>query len=133
MGAINDALANVTDPAERRRIKAEAMASLASLAGRTAVKGAFTLTISSGPRLVRVNGEPAVELSVTVKRTTTGKIVTPPLLNPIRIFNPPILVDDPAGDIVRTWTDEDGIVRTRRMREDLVACILATLRDLAKA
>lgn len=39
-----------------------------------------------------------------------------------QIFNPPILVDDPNGDIVRQWVDElpDGtkVQRTRTLRED---------------
>jgi len=34
-----------------------------------------------------------------------------------RIFNPPILVDDPNGTIVRTWTDKDG-THELRLRED---------------
>lgn len=36
----------------------------------------------------------------------------------IVIKNPPILVPDPAGDIVRTSTDPDGNVRETRFRED---------------
>lgn len=35
-----------------------------------------------------------------------------------RIFNPPLLVDDPNGIIVRVWTDSDGRVKTRKLRED---------------
>ena len=46
-------------------------------------------------------------------------------LNPIRVVNPPILVDDPAGDIVREWNDpETGLPQTRTLREDLDAVLL---------
>lgn len=38
-----------------------------------------------------------------------------------RIFNPPILVDDPAGDIVREWTDDAGVLKQRTLREDPIA------------
>lgn len=38
--------------------------------------------------------------------------------NPLRFRNPPILVDDPTGDIVRTWTDSQGVEQTRTLRED---------------
>ncbi|OGZ13424.1 MAG: hypothetical protein A2942_01090 [Candidatus Lloydbacteria bacterium RIFCSPLOWO2_01_FULL_50_20] len=45
-----------------------------------------------------------------------------------RIFNPPILVDDPNGTIVRTWTDEiTNEVKTRTLREDPVQAITETL------
>jgi hypothetical protein len=46
-------------------------------------------------------------------------------LNPIRVVNPPILVDDPAGDIVREWNDpQTGLPQTRTLREDLDAVLL---------
>lgn len=36
-----------------------------------------------------------------------------------RIYNPPLLVDDPLGDIIQSWTDEiDGIQYERRLRYD---------------
>lgn len=36
-----------------------------------------------------------------------------------RIFNPPVLVDDQNGDIVREWVDEDtGETKQRKLRED---------------
>lgn len=41
-----------------------------------------------------------------------------------RIFNPPILVDDPNGDIVREWTDkETGQLKQRKLREDPLQAI----------
>lgn len=46
------------------------------------------------------------------------------------VHNPPILVDDPKGDIIREWgEDEDGekIKKTRRLKEDPKAAILEVL------
>lgn len=40
-----------------------------------------------------------------------------------RIFNPPVLVDDPSGPIERSWEEEDGTKKTRRHREDPVQAI----------
>jgi hypothetical protein len=41
-----------------------------------------------------------------------------------RIFNPPILVDDPNGEIVREWTDDvTGELRQRKLHEDPTAAI----------
>lgn len=132
MGALADQLANVRDPKERHRIKAEAMAALSDMRGRSVKRGAFTITLSDGPRLTMVNGNPLLEFGLTITRTTTGKDVTPKDLNPIRVWNPPILVDDPAGEVVRTFTDENGVVQTRRLREDLRAAMLEVVKDLAR-
>jgi hypothetical protein len=44
-----------------------------------------------------------------------------------RIFNPPILVDDPEGTIIREWIDDSGAVRQRKLREDPTAAIRADL------
>src|SRR3990167_768249 len=39
-------------------------------------------------------------------------------LERFRFFNPPILVDDPNGDIVREWTDDiTGELKQRKLRE----------------
>ncbi len=45
-----------------------------------------------------------------------------------RFFNPPVLVDDPKGAIIRTWKDEDtGEIHTRTLREDPKAALLQSL------
>ena len=44
-----------------------------------------------------------------------------------RIYNPPILVSDPNGDIIHTWTDKDGQTRERRLREDLEEAVLQVI------
>src|SRR3989338_1710285 len=51
-------------------------------------------------------------------------------LERFRIFNPPILVDDPNGTIVRTWIEESATssaVKNRTLREDPVQAITETL------
>jgi len=50
------------------------------------------------------------------------------------IYNPPILVDDPNGDIVREWKEEDAVTkevtpRQRKLREDPVEAILQVMVD----
>ena len=50
-----------------------------------------------------------------------------------RIFNPPILVDDPNGTIVRTRTDAlTGKIKTRTLREDPVEAIRQSLIQTVK-
>lgn len=50
----------------------------------------------------------------------------------LRIFNPPLLVDDPAGDIVQQFTNEDGVTRSRRLREDPAEAIRDTLAQIVR-
>lgn len=50
-----------------------------------------------------------------------------------RIFNPPLLVEDPAGGIAREHTGSDGSVKTRRLREDPLAALVETLAHTAVA
>jgi len=49
-----------------------------------------------------------------------------------RIFNPPLLVEDRAGDIMREHAGRDGSVKTMRLREDPVAALVETLAHTAK-
>ena len=54
-------------------------------------------------------------------------------LERFRFINPPILVDDPNGSIVREWTDEDtGELKQRKLREDLQEAILHSLAHIIK-
>jgi hypothetical protein len=127
---VADTLVGITDPQERHRIKALAFAALTSLVGTSITRGAFTVTLTSAA-IVPAHG--LLEFNLKITRTSNGKDVTPADLNPIRVYNPPILVDDPAGDIVRTWTHpETQEVMTRRLKEDLPAALLDIVRDLAR-
>lgn len=113
------------DPRERHRIKAEAFAALASLAGQSWKRGRLTATVIDGPHLRAAIR--AVELSVRITRD--GVDITPSSLNPLLYVNLPILVPDPAGDVVRASTDPDGTVTERRFREDPRAALLIALRE----
>ena len=75
---------------------------------------------------ININGQSGIELFAKAWRGTQqlgfGKDGSVEIER-FRIFNPPILVDDPNGDIVREWTDIDGIPHTRKLREDPVEAI----------
>jgi hypothetical protein len=130
MGAIADLLALTADPHERHRVKARAFAALTAQVGRSVsrtIKGVvWKVTLLTAPTFT----DDLLVFSVRVQRA--GVDVTPPDLNPIRVYNPPILVDDPAGDIVRTWLDDQGVQQTRRLRENLPAALLAIVRELVR-
>ena len=131
MGVLADQLATITDPRDRARVKAQAMAVLSDMVGKSVARGAFTITLASLSLHPR---QDLLVFTLKVTRTSNGKDVTPADLNPIRVYNPPILVDDPAGDIVQTSTDPvTQEVTTRRLREDLRACLLDIVRGIAQA
>ena len=82
--------------------------------------GAYTVTLVARP-VAAVNGC----LQFNVKITKGGKDVTPATMNPVRVWNPPVLIPDSAGDIVRTSTDPDGVVTTQKYREDPQVALLS--------
>ncbi len=45
----------------------------------------------------------------------------------IRIFNPPIMVPDPAGNVVRPWTDDRGQTHELKYREDPLEALKETI------
>ncbi len=49
-----------------------------------------------------------------------------------RIFNPPILVDDPTGDIIRTTTDHERGITKVLLREDAQEALLRSLEHTIK-
>lgn len=123
-------------PAERRRIRAQAIADAVARGGtRVITRGRWRLTITSDPSAVQRKGSWCAELTVRVERD--GRDVTPADLNPVRIVNPPLLVPDPAGDVVveeRSTDRRTGVetVETVRYREDPAAALLVVLRDLIR-
>jgi len=125
---ITDELVGMT-PAQRRRHKAQAMAVLNDMIGQSVDRGAFRITLTD---LDFFPAHDALRIRIRVNRISNGNNVTPPDVNPIFVVNPPILVDDPAGDIVRTWTDRDGVEQTRTLREDLRAALREVIRDAVK-
>ncbi len=117
---VTDALASVTDPTQRQAIKVAAFVALPNVVNVVTV-GAYTVTLVARP-VRAANGT----LQFNVKITKGGKDVTPPGMNPVRVWNPPILVGDPAGDIVETSTDpETKVVTTQKYREDPQVALLS--------
>ena len=122
---ISDAMAGMT-PEERAVYKATAFRDFPNAVGRTFTKGPAVITILEVPELV--NGTLRLVLGLTlngVEQDLSG-------FNPLYVRNPPILVDDPAGDITRTWTDSDG-VHTRTLAEDRLRVLKPIVIDALKA
>lgn len=133
---LRDALSAASTREERLRIKAEAIADAVARSGtRVITRGRWRLTITGDPAAVQRKGTWGAELTVRVERD--GRDVTPADLNPVRIVNPPLLVPDPAGDVVveeRSTDRRTGAetVETVRYREDPAAALLVVLRDLIR-
>jgi hypothetical protein len=125
---ISDAMVGMT-PRERQTYKAQAMGVLTDMIGASVDRGAFRITITD---LDYFPAHDALRLRIRVNRISNGNNVTPADVNPIYVVNPPILVDDPAGDIVRTWTDDEGVEHTRTLKEDLRAALREVVRDAVK-
>lgn len=115
--SVSDDLAGVTDPRERHRIKCRAFAALTGQVGRSIKRGQFTVTLTSAPTFT----DDVLTFSISIERG--GQDITPPDLNPIRIVNPPVLVEDPAGPVVRGG---------KRFREDLPTALLGIVRELVR-
>jgi len=123
---LSDAMVGMT-PEERAVYKATAYRDFPNALGRTFSQGPADVMIAEVPvlengllRLVlrlRLNG---------VEQDLTG-------FNPLLVRNPPILVDDPAGDIVRTWVDREGVTQTRVLAVDRLRALRAIVIDALKA
>lgn len=122
MPRITDQLRQERDPAARDLLKRDAILEHRNqIRGRTIRRRGITLFVDDIVPGVSATGTPF--LSVTVSLTDSkGVDVTPDNLNPIQIVNQPILVPDPAGDVL---TERGG-----RFREDVQAALLATLQNV---
>ncbi|MDO8574894.1 MAG: hypothetical protein Q7R61_01310 [bacterium] len=49
-----------------------------------------------------------------------------------KIFNPPIMVDDPNGNVIRKWTNKDGKLQQRKLRDDPAEAIKKSLAHTIK-
>lgn len=127
---ISDLLDAEPDPLVRSRLKAQALSALSDMVGASVDRGAFRITITA---LDFFAARDALRIRIRVNRISNGANVTPPGVNPIIVINPPILVDDPAGDIVRAWTDRQGVTQTRTLREDLRAALREVVRDAVRS
>jgi len=123
---LSDAMAGMT-PEERAVYKATAFRDFPNAVGRTFAKGPAVVTILEAPELV--GGTLKLVLGLTlngVEQDLSG-------FNPLLVRNPPILVDDPAGDITRTWVDQQGVTQTRVLAEDRLRALRAIVIDALKA
>lgn len=116
-------------PSLRRRIKAQALAAMQDLIGASIDRGDFRVTLTVIDYHAAYD---ALRIRVRINRISNGNNVTPDDLNPIIVINPPILVDDPVGDIVLNWIDPDGNPQTRTLREDLRECVRDAVRQAIK-
>jgi len=49
-----------------------------------------------------------------------------------RFINPPVLIDNPSGKIVRHWTDANGVKYSRKLKQDYKLAILQSLAHTIK-
>ena len=109
---ISDAMAGMT-PEERAVYKAEQYAARPTPDNLTA--GTRIVSIIEGPTyengLVRVVLALWIDFGMGMELQDLGS------MNPFYFRNPPILIDDAGGDIVREWTDGTGN-HQRVLRED---------------
>jgi hypothetical protein len=136
---ITDLVEAEPDPILRRRIKAQALGILEDMIGQSVDRGAFRITITD---LDYYAARDVLRIRIRVNRISNGNNVTPEGVNPIYVVNPPILIDDPTGDIVRTWTTSEpdpqnpgqfiDVEHTRTLKEDLRAALREMVRDAIK-
>lgn len=70
--------------------------------------------------------------AVTVEGSISRDGVELPISWPCIVVNPPLLVEDPQGDVERTFEDAaTGEVTTLRFRVDPLECLLSTLVGVA--
>ena len=125
MGTLHDAVVAASTENERKALKAQAWAAEGLAEGWNfnyrghKVELTAAMDASSG------------DVLFTARIEKAGVDVTPPDLNPIRIVNPPYLVEDAAGDVTIAYLDADGQEQTITAREDVPARIISQLSDLA--
>lgn len=106
---VTDSLVGQTNPAVISRMKVDAFVRLPNVVNTVTV-GAYIVLLVVAPHKAANNC-----LEFNVKITKGGLDVTPANMNPVQIYNPPICVPNPSGDIV----GPDG-----NYAEDLHACLL---------
>jgi len=94
-------------------------------------KGDYKIKIVGDITPIEVNGQHGIELFAKAwkngKQLGFGKDGTVEIER-FRIYNPPVLVDDPNGEIVREWTDEiTKEVKQRKLKYDPAEAIKQSL------
>lgn len=114
---------------DKARIKSKEISKLTPIGKYT--KNNIEVEIVGNIKAIEVNGNHGIELFARAwknkKQLGFGKDGSVDIER-FRIYNPPILVDDPNGTIVRTWTDEiTGELKQRKLREDPKEALLQSL------
>jgi hypothetical protein len=123
---ISDAIVGMT-PEEGAVYKAGQYRDFPNALGRTFTKGPAVVTILEVPTVERGTLRLVLGLTLNgVEQDLSG-------FNPLLVYNPPILVDDPAGDIIITETDPRGVERTQTLAEDRLRALKAIVVDALKA
>ena len=124
MGALHDAVLAAGSENARKAIKAQAWVDEGLAEGWNFNYRGHKITLS----VVMEMDTGDVTFEATLEQG--GQDVTPADLNPIRIVNPPYLVEDAAGDVTIVYLDADGEEQTIKAREDIPERITSQLRDL---
>lgn len=124
MGAIHDALATATTEGERKAIKAQAWVDQGLAQGWNFNYRGYKVTLTAA--MAMDSGD--VVFHATLSKSGTD--YTPPDLNPIRMVNPPFMVEDPGGEIAITFTDVDGNPQVRYATENVLARIVSELQSI---
>jgi len=125
MGALHDSIQAATTSQERKALRAQAWVDQGLAQGWNFNYRGHKVTLTVAMEMD--SGD--VVFNATLEQG--GVDVTPPLLNPIRIVNPPYMVVDAGGDITLTAIDHDGNLVTIHAREDVPTRIIEELRAIA--
>jgi hypothetical protein len=118
MGALRDAIiAIITDPDLSEDEKKAAIRRAKCRAILDALAGQVPFTIQPVGYVITVTAMSEVDgnLVSTLEATRLGVPVV--LSNPFIYVNPPLMIEDPQGDVTRSFTDRNGVVHTVNYRE----------------
>ena len=123
---IKDLLINKTSQ-EKAQIKSLEIAKLKHSGIYNSAQYNTKIEIIGDVKAIEINGQHGIELFAKGWRGTQqlgfgidGTVE----IERFRIFNPPILVDDPNGTIIREWTNDiTGQLKQRKLREDPLEAI----------
>ena len=124
MGALHNAVMAAGSENERKALKAQAWVDEGLAEGFNFNYRGYKVTLAVAMDMD--SGD--VVFNATLEQGGTD--YTPADLNPIRIVNPPYMVEDAAGDISIEYLDVDGNPVTIKAREDIPARIIEQLQDL---
>lgn len=102
----------------------------------TFTKDSFVIKIVGEVEPIEVNGVEGIQVFAQAWKDdkqlgfgTDGSVD----IERFRIFNPPVLVDSPTGEVVREWTDDiDGKVKQRKLKYDPMEAIKQSILHTVK-